>query len=143
MKTGLCGARRDGAGGDLLVAFAYDGDGQRVAETSADGTERRFLVDLNNSTGYAQVVEEHIVGDGLAMVYAYRLDLIAQHRVADGDGAGALETQHFGYDALIAATSIKASRPTTPPRPLDIPRPRCQRQYHPIARRPRRWRTAL
>ena len=102
MKTGLCGARREGAGGALVVAFAYDGDGQRVAETSADGTERRFLVDLNNSTGYAQVVEEHIVGDGLAMVYAYGLDLIAQHRVAEGDGAGggALETHYFGHDAL-------------------------------------------
>jgi len=39
------------------ATYLYDGDGNRVAKT-AGGVTTNYLVDTNNHTGYAQVVEE-------------------------------------------------------------------------------------
>lgn len=40
-----------------MVAVVYDGDGNRVSETIA-GVTTQYLVDTQNPTGYAQVVDE-------------------------------------------------------------------------------------
>ncbi len=66
------------------IQVIYDGDGNRVSKTIG-GVTTWYLVDTNNLTGYAQVVEE--LGSDAAhptpvldVVYSYGLDLIAQSR---------------------------------------------------------------
>jgi RHS repeat-associated protein len=54
------------------------------------GVTTRYLVDTNNLTGYAQVVEELDAAGTVQVAYAYGLDLIAQTR------AGAVS--YYGYD---------------------------------------------
>jgi YD repeat-containing protein len=48
--------------GDGSIQYTYDGDGNRVSKTVA-GVTTTYLVDTNNSTGYAQVVEESQGGE--------------------------------------------------------------------------------
>jgi RHS repeat-associated protein len=57
-------------------AFVYDGDGNRVGKTVA-GVTTNYLVDTNNPTGYAQVVEELQSGN-VTRSYTYGHDLISQ-----------------------------------------------------------------
>jgi RHS repeat-associated protein len=77
------------------VPIIYDADGNRIKKV-AGGVTTLYLVDRENLTGYAQVVEESTVSGSttnLSVAYAYGLDLIAQRR-SDG-------TVHFyGYDGL-------------------------------------------
>jgi RHS repeat-associated protein len=72
-----------------LISIVYDGDGDRVSKTVA-GVTTRYLVDTNNLTGYAQVVEELDAAGTIQVAYAYGLDLISQTR------GGA--TTYYGYD---------------------------------------------
>jgi RHS repeat-associated protein len=74
------------------VRYVYDGDGNRVAKT-AGGVTTRYLVDTNNPTGYAQVVEES-VGGQVTRQYTYGHSLISQRRL---DG-GVWRTSFYGYD---------------------------------------------
>jgi RHS repeat-associated protein len=74
------------------VTFAYDGDGNRVAKT-ANGVTTKFLVDTNNRTGYAQVVEE-IVGGNVQRVYTHGHSLISQTQLISGSWT----TSFYGYD---------------------------------------------
>ena len=74
------------------IAIVYDGDGNRVSKT-VNGVTVKYLVDTNNLTGYAQVVEE-LSGTAVQRVYAYGLDLISQDQPIN-----AVWTQSFyGYD---------------------------------------------
>jgi RHS repeat-associated protein len=57
-------------------AFVYDGDGNRVGKTVA-GVTTNYLVDTNNPTGYAQVVEE-LQNGNVTRSYTYGHDLISQ-----------------------------------------------------------------
>ncbi|MEA2203723.1 MAG: hypothetical protein QOE77_499 [Blastocatellia bacterium] len=57
-------------------AFVYDGDGNRVGKTVA-GVTTNYLVDTNNPTGYAQVIEELQYGN-VTRSYTYGHDLISQ-----------------------------------------------------------------
>jgi hypothetical protein len=57
----------------------YDGDGNRVAKT-VNGQTTFYLVDTNNLTGYAQVVEELRSGVGVVKAYTYGTDLISQRQ---------------------------------------------------------------
>ena len=54
------------------VSIVYDCDGNRVRKTVA-GVTTQFLVDTNNLTGYAQVVEER-VNNVVQRSYQYGLD---------------------------------------------------------------------
>jgi RHS repeat-associated protein len=105
------------------VTYVYDGDGRRVAKT-VNGVTTRYLVDTNNPSGYAQVVDE-IAGNQVVRSYTYGHALISQRQVIasqwevsfycyDGQGSvrlltdltGAI-TDRYKYDAfgnLIAAT---------------------------------------
>jgi RHS repeat-associated protein len=79
--------------GSTTIAIGYDGDGNRVSKTISGVTEF-YLVDDRNPSGYAQVLEEWVVGSGstnLSRVYAYGLDLINQRTI----GAS---TTYYGYD---------------------------------------------
>ncbi len=58
----------------------YDGDGNRVAKTVARVTTF-YLVDINNLTGYAQVVQKLRSGLGVLKSYTYGHDSISQSGV--------------------------------------------------------------
>jgi RHS repeat-associated protein len=127
------------------INLAYDADGNRIQKTILNAASQvvsatSYLVDTNNHTGYAQVVEEHTTSYAPAppvaslKVYVYGADLIAQalqpsalqpfslsYFLHDGFGSvraltnqvGAL-TDTYTYDAfgnLIASTS--SSTPTS------------------------------
>lgn len=105
------------------VRYLYDGDGNRVAKIEG-GITTRYLVDTNNHTGHAQVVEE-LVGPNVSRQYTYGHDLVSQRQLIgtewrvsfhgyDGHGsvryltdAGGAVTDTYTYDAfgnLIART---------------------------------------
>jgi RHS repeat-associated protein len=78
------------------VSIVYDGDGNRVAKT-VGGVTTRYLVDTNNPTGYAQVVEELAVVSGQSSVvraYVYGNDLISQQQIISGNWSASF----YGYD---------------------------------------------
>jgi YD repeat-containing protein len=60
------------AGGGISIV--YDGDGNRVAKTTGNGTTQ-FLVDTQNPTGYAQVIDELQSGT-VSRSYTWGLELI-------------------------------------------------------------------
>jgi RHS repeat-associated protein len=74
------------------ASYAYDGDGNLVAKT-VGGTTTRYLVDNNNPTGYAQIVEE-LVGGQVQRQYTYGHDLISQRQFVNGQW----QTSFYGYD---------------------------------------------
>jgi RHS repeat-associated protein len=111
---------------DGAVSFVYDGDGNRVAKT-VNGTRTDFLVDDQNPTGYAQVLEE-IVAGAVERVYTYGVGLIGQQsrdgsiRFFHQDGqesvrlltdATASQTDTYDYEAfgaLLRSTGGTANR---------------------------------
>ena len=74
-----------------LVAVVYDGDGNRVSETIA-GVTTQYLVDTQNPTGYAQVVDE-IQNGSVVKSYSYGLERISQRPTTNGQGLS-----FYGYD---------------------------------------------
>jgi hypothetical protein len=58
------------------VTVVYDGDGNRVAETAA-GVTTQYLVDTQNPTGYAQVVDELHAG-AVSRSYTWGLQLVSK-----------------------------------------------------------------
>ena len=95
------------------VRYVYDGDGNRVAKIIG-GVTTNYLVDTNNLTGYAQVVEE-LQGGTVTKQFTYGHDLISQRMVGDSlsfyqsDGHGSVRlltnasgaiTDAYDYDAF-------------------------------------------
>ena len=95
------------------VTYVYDGDGNRVGKTVA-GVTTNYLVDTNNHTGYAQVVEE-LQSASVTKQFTFGHDLISQRIVSgplsfysyDGHGsvrqltdATASVTDTYHYDAF-------------------------------------------
>jgi RHS repeat-associated protein len=74
------------------IKVVYDGDGNRVAKT-VGGVTTAYLVDTNNPTGYAQVIDE-LQGGQVTRSYTYGLDLISQTQPING----AWTTSYYGYD---------------------------------------------
>jgi RHS repeat-associated protein len=113
--------------GEGSVAFSYDGDGNRVSKT-AGGVTTRYLVDTQNPTGRAQVVEE-IVGGGVRRQYTFGHGLISQRQLIGGerrvsfyghDGHGSVRfltdaggsvTDTYTYDAFGKLTARTGSTP--------------------------------
>ena len=62
--------------GVKITRVAYDGDGNRVSET-VGGVTTNYLVDAQNPTGYAQVVDE-LQGSTVTRTYSYGLEQIAE-----------------------------------------------------------------
>jgi RHS repeat-associated protein len=77
-------SRNAGAG-----QYLYDGDGNLVAKTES-GFTTNYLVDDNNPTGYAQVVEE-LQGNAVTRQFTYGLTRISQ-RIIGG------QLSFYGYD---------------------------------------------
>lgn len=94
------------------ITIVYDGDGNRVSKT-AGGVTTNYLVDTNNLTGYAQVIEE-LQGGNVTKQFTYGLDLISQRQSSgvsfynyDGHGSvrnltnsAAQITDSYDYDAF-------------------------------------------
>jgi len=74
------------------VSYVYDGDGHRVSKT-VGGVTTKYLVDSNNPTGYAQVVEE-VVGGSVQRVYTYGLMRVSQRQLISGNWTASF----YGYD---------------------------------------------
>jgi RHS repeat-associated protein len=74
------------------LTIIYDGDGNRVSKT-VSGVTTKYLVDTNNLTGYAQVVEE-IRGGSVQRRYTYGHDLISQTQIIDNEW----KSSWYGYD---------------------------------------------
>jgi RHS repeat-associated protein len=79
-----------GTGPGLLLA--YDGDGNRVAET-VGGTTTKFLVDDNNPTGLPQALDE-LVNGSVTRTYAYGLQRISENQQISGTWTPSF----YGYD---------------------------------------------
>ncbi len=94
------------------ITIVYDGDGNRVSKT-VNGVTTNYLVDTNNLTGYAQVVEE-LQNGNVVKQYTYGHDLISQNHNGvvsfynyDGHGSVRQLTDNLGsvtdtytYDAF-------------------------------------------
>jgi RHS repeat-associated protein len=74
------------------VTYVYDGDGNRVAKT-VGGVTTNYLVDTNNPTGYAQVVDE-LQGGVVIEQFTYGHDLISRHCPV----TSAYPLSFYGYD---------------------------------------------
>jgi RHS repeat-associated protein len=105
------------------VTIVYDGDGNRVSET-VGGVTTSYLVDTQNPTGYAQVVDE-LQSGAVGRTYSYGLERISEKQLTgisfygyDGHGsvrqltnsAGAV-TDSYDYDAFGNLTSSTGSTP--------------------------------
>ncbi len=75
-----------------LVTLVYDGDGNRVSET-VGGVTTNYLVDTQNPTGYAQVVDE-LVNGAVTRMYSYGSERISETQTLNS----ALTTSFYGYD---------------------------------------------
>jgi large repetitive protein len=64
------------------VSIVYDGDGNRVSETIG-GVTTNYLVDTQNPTGYAQVVDE-LQNGSVVKSYSYGLERISQRPTTNG-----------------------------------------------------------
>ena len=83
----------------------YDGDGNRVRK-SVSGVITYYLVDNNNPSGYAQVLEElSTVGSTPSRLYTYGLNLISQ-RQSGGT------TSFYGYDGNDSTRLLTSSSGT-------------------------------
>jgi RHS repeat-associated protein len=74
------------------ITYQYDGDGNRVSKTLA-GVTTYYLVDTENPTGYAQVVDE-ITGTSIVK-HTYGLTHLWQHT---GDYYQGFHYSFYGYD---------------------------------------------
>ena len=106
--------------GGKVVDLSYDADGNRVSKIVLDGltnySEHHYLVDMNNHTGYAQVVEEKDSSGNLLRTNFYGHDLVKTNFVTEGyeryyqyDGLGSVRalsdgngdiTDEYTYDAF-------------------------------------------
>ena len=76
-----------------FIAFTnvYDGDGNRVRKIVGT-TTNLYLVDDKSPSGFAQVVEEKVLGS-TTNIYCYGLDLVSQSTVNSQSS-----TKFYGYD---------------------------------------------
>ncbi len=74
------------------VTVVYDGDGNRVSET-VGGVTTNYLVDTQNPTGYAQVVDE-LQSGSVSRTYSYGLERVSETQSINST----LTTSFYGYD---------------------------------------------
>ncbi len=85
--------------GNGQVTIVYDGDGNRVKKT-VNGVSTWYVVDEQNPTGYAQVVEELVVNStntaqlDVVRVYAWGHQLVSMDQVVGNDWV----PRFYGYD---------------------------------------------
>jgi RHS repeat-associated protein len=77
---------------DGYVTLVYDGDGNRVGET-VGGVTTNYLVDTQNPTGYAQVIDE-LQSGAVSRTYSLGLERISESQTLNGTWT----TSFYGYD---------------------------------------------
>jgi RHS repeat-associated protein len=100
----------------VTITYAYDDNGIRVEQRTDEGgsiTTQNYLIDPENHTGHAQVIEEFI-NNALATTFTIGHDILTQHTNATGpltflyDGHGSTRAllnaaagvaQRYAYDA--------------------------------------------
>ncbi len=98
-------------GGDT-IDYRYNDNGIRISRTTSGpggSTDERFLIDENNHTGYAQVLEERTAAAAAVRAYLLGHDVIAQR---DAGGAAILHLLYDGHGstrALVDATGQRLS----------------------------------
>jgi RHS repeat-associated protein len=90
------------------VTTVYDGDGNRVAKTVA-GVTTRYLVDVKNPTGYAQVIAEEFANTTNSATYIYGLERIARGYYSNQSGG----VQGFRYYLYDGHGSVRALADTS------------------------------
>jgi len=86
------------------VTIVYDGDGNRASET-AGGITTKYLVDTQNPTGYAQVVDE-LQSGAVARTYTWGLTLLSKLEV------GSSQRSFYGFDGHGSVRSLTNSTGT-------------------------------
>jgi len=86
-----------------FVTLVYDGDGNRVSET-VGGVTTNYLVDTQNPTGYAQVVDELQSGT-VARTYSFGLERISETQPINST----LTTSFYGYDGHGSVRQLTSS----------------------------------
>jgi hypothetical protein len=86
-----------------FVTIVYDGDGNRVAKT-VGGVTTNYLVDTQNPTGYAQVVDE--LQSGTVMrTYSYGLERISESQTLNSTGprvsTATMATDRYGNSPIL------------------------------------------
>ena len=86
------------------VSIVYDGDGNRVAET-VGGVTTQYLVDTQNLTGYAQVVDE-LQNGAVTRTYSYGLERISETQPINST----LTTSFYLYDGHGSVRQLLSTR---------------------------------
>jgi RHS repeat-associated protein len=92
---------------DGFVTLIYDGDGNRVSET-VGGVTTNYLVDTQNPTGYAQVVDELQSGT-VTRAYSFGLERISETQTLNS----VLTTSFYGYDGHGSVRQLTSSTGAT------------------------------
>jgi RHS repeat-associated protein len=116
--------------GGLITRFQYNDSGIRVSSSTTGTAPTYFLVDLNNHTGFAQILEEmHAPGGTPSMSYLIGDDVLGQsnssitsHLLYDGHGStrqlasadgSANIAKQWSYDAYGSVLGALSSPPET------------------------------
>ena len=91
----------------ITSGFVYDGDGNRVSKT-VGGVTTNYLIDTNNHTGYAQVVEE-LQGGAVTKQFTYGHDLISQRCTQPTANCSLSFYQYDGHGSVRLLTDASAA----------------------------------
>ncbi len=95
-RLGSSTVDKTGSGGAVInTSYTYNDSGIRTSQT-VDGQTTTYVIDVNNPTGYAQVLDEH-VGGQLQKRYVIGLDVITQTDIVDA-ASNVYNIYHFEYD---------------------------------------------
>jgi len=86
------------------TSFVYDGDGNRVQKTVA-GVLKKYMIEGNNPTGYAQMMAEEAPNGYVHVTYEYGLELLSQN----SDSAPARYYVHDGHGSVRALTDANGT----------------------------------
>jgi RHS repeat-associated protein len=86
------------------TSFVYDGDGNRVQKTVA-GVLKKYMIEGNNPTGYAQMLAEEAPNGYAHVTYMYGLELLSQN----SDSAPARYYVHDGHGSVRALTDVNGT----------------------------------
>jgi RHS repeat-associated protein len=88
---------------DGYVTLVYDGDGNRVSETVGSVTTN-YLMDTQNPTGYAQVVDE-LQSGAVTRTYSYGLERISENQTLNSTWT----LSFYGYDGHGSVRQLTSS----------------------------------
>ncbi|MGH9762798.1 MAG: hypothetical protein ACREAC_18400, partial [Blastocatellia bacterium] len=91
-------------GSPNAITILYDANGSRVAKT-VNGVTTRYLVDDNNPTGNAQVVDE-LTNSSVSRTYTYGHMLISESQLTGSGSSASWTTSFYGLDGHGSVRSL-------------------------------------